>query len=215
MSYDKTYKEVKDVFGNEPEEILVNYFEQINRAKPVLDIGSGQGRNSIFLAEKGYQVDAIDTSIVAVDTLNKIAREKGLQIKAHQNGFENFLPQTDFYSGIMVLGLIQILSNDDFSKLKEKLNSWTVKGSLLFITAFGTADPSYERYAANWVSVSKNIFADNKGNYRRFLEPDEILLIFKDYEVVHHWEGLGKEHHHGDGILEQHFMIEAAFRKLR
>lgn len=213
MSYDKTYKEVKNVFGSEPEEILVKYFEQIDKSKPVLDIGSGQGRNSIFLAEKGLVVDAIDPSIVAVEELNERAKEKELQIQAYQNGFENFQPKTDHYSGIMIFGLIQILSNNDFEKLKLKLDDWAAKGDLLFITAFGTADPSFKKYSSKWLTISKNTFTDNKGNYRRFLEPNEILSLFNEYKVVHHWEGLGKEHHHGDGIIEQHFMVEAVLKK--
>ncbi len=46
MTYDKTYKEIKNVFGSEPEEILKKYYERIEIANPILDIGAGQGRNS-------------------------------------------------------------------------------------------------------------------------------------------------------------------------
>ena len=76
MSYDKTYKEFNNVFGGAPEEILVEFFDKIDKTKFVLDIGGGQGRNSIFLAEKGFQVEAIDTSIIAVETLTEISQKK-------------------------------------------------------------------------------------------------------------------------------------------
>lgn len=213
MGYDKTYKDVKNVFGSEPEDILLKNFESINKAKPILDIGAGQGRNSIFLAENGYQVEALEPSIVAIETLNEISKEKKLSIQALHSGFENFHPQTDYYSAILVFGLIQILSRDNFAKLLSKLKEWTTEGSFIFITAFGTADASYKRYSTNWLPSSRNVFTDRKGNYRRFLEPGEILYLFDGFEVFHHWEGEGKEHHHGDGVPEKHYMVEAVFKK--
>ncbi|MGD8780726.1 MAG: class I SAM-dependent methyltransferase [Ignavibacteria bacterium] len=213
MSFNKIYKEVKNVFGSEPEEILVKYFDMLNKSKPVLDIGCGQGRNSIFLAGKGYNVDAVDTSIVAVEELKKIAIAKELKIQTYRSGFQSFLPCTNYYSGILVFGLIQILSENDFAKLKQKLEAWTGRDSLIFITAFGTADPSFEKYSTSWDAASKNNFTDDKGNYRRFLEPGEILSLFNEYEVIHHREGFGKEHHHGDGKLEKHYMVEVVLKK--
>ena len=41
-----------------------------------LDIAAGRGRNSLFLAELGFEVDAVDVSDVAVETVARHAREQ-------------------------------------------------------------------------------------------------------------------------------------------
>ncbi|MCR5753466.1 MAG: class I SAM-dependent methyltransferase [Acetatifactor sp.] len=46
----------------------------------VLDLACGDGRNAIYLAEKGYQVSAIDFSRQALERLQYFAKQKGNNI---------------------------------------------------------------------------------------------------------------------------------------
>lgn len=41
-----------------------------------LDVAAGEGRNAVWLAERGWQVDATDYSRVAIERLNRIAAER-------------------------------------------------------------------------------------------------------------------------------------------
>lgn len=41
MSYDDIYTSNKNYFGEEPESILRRYYNEIDKSKPVLDIGAG------------------------------------------------------------------------------------------------------------------------------------------------------------------------------
>ena len=56
-----------------------------------LDIATGRGRNAFFLAERGFRVDAMDISAVALQEARKIAEAKGLAI----NFIEADLEQAD------------------------------------------------------------------------------------------------------------------------
>ena len=47
-----------------------------------LDIGLGEGRNSLFLAEQGWRVTGIDIADEGVAQANKKAAEKGLELRA-------------------------------------------------------------------------------------------------------------------------------------
>lgn len=47
-----------------------------------LDIACGTGRNALWLAEHGWQVDAVDGARVAIEILEQRARERGLNINA-------------------------------------------------------------------------------------------------------------------------------------
>lgn len=50
----------------------------------VLDVACGDGRNSIFLSKRGYEVDAIDFSKVALDRLNNFANMEEQSIRTTQ-----------------------------------------------------------------------------------------------------------------------------------
>lgn len=62
-----------------PSELLTKWIGRIPRGK-ALDLACGTGRNSFFLAEKGYEVTAIDISPTAIELARSQAIEKGLKI---------------------------------------------------------------------------------------------------------------------------------------
>jgi hypothetical protein len=83
----------------------------------------------------------------------------------------------------------------------------------VFITGFTVLDASFARYSQTWKTIGKNSFADGQGNLRTYLEAGQILHLFNDYEVVHHWEGVGPEHRHGNRPIERHAMTEVVLQR--
>lgn len=77
-------------FVDKPDENLVRYVEQLEiPVSRVLELGSGPGRNALYLAEHGSQVDAIDLAQTSVDWANERARERQLHVRFQQgNLFE-------------------------------------------------------------------------------------------------------------------------------
>jgi tellurite methyltransferase len=69
--------------GYEPREtpsaLLTEWLDDRSPGK-ALDLACGTGRNSLYLAEKGYDVTAIDISPRAIAMAERISREKGLEI---------------------------------------------------------------------------------------------------------------------------------------
>jgi SAM-dependent methyltransferase len=59
---------LKRLGSSEPSSLLEKFWSMAPIGK-ALDIACGNGRNSIFLAEKGFLVDAVDISTVATDQL--------------------------------------------------------------------------------------------------------------------------------------------------
>ncbi len=213
MTYDDEYNKSKDYFGSKPEVILEDNINIIDPAKPVLDIGAGQGRNSFFLAQNGFNVIAIDPSEVAVNTINEAAKENNLSITAIKADFDHYVSTTLPYSAICVFGLIQLLSREEIDHLIEKIDLWLDKNGILFLTAFSTDDPSFVNYKKIWKEVRKNSFEGDGVVSRTFLDKNEILTLFKSYKVAHHWEGMGERHRHGDGKPHRHGMIHAVLQK--
>ena len=193
--------------------MLEKYVDRIDKTQPVLDIGIGQGRNAFYLSQKGFRVDGIDLSEVAIKSVSEISQNENLNIRLYQKGFHEFVPESIPYSAILVFGLIQILEWNAIHQLLNRIDRWTEKGSLAFITAFSTKDATFKKYSNEWKELGKNSFGNNQGNVRTFLEPNEILELFNDYHIVYHWEGTGPKHRHGDGPPEQHAMIELVVEK--
>jgi SAM-dependent methyltransferase len=54
-----------------PSNLLVDFVHLANKGK-ALDIAAGLGRNSLFLAESGFFVDAVDISDVAIEKLKTL-----------------------------------------------------------------------------------------------------------------------------------------------
>ncbi|UCH84003.1 MAG: class I SAM-dependent methyltransferase [Candidatus Latescibacterota bacterium] len=213
MNFDDVYKNVADVFGTKPEKMLATYVKRLSGLRPFLDLGAGQGRHTLFLARHGFSVDAVDPSHVAMDAIAEQARAEELVVRTYTCGFETFVPDVDYYSGVGAFGLIQVLSREDRSLLIRKITEWTGPGSLVFLTAFTVADPGYEQWERHCDRIGHHSFANEEGQIRSYLEPGEIMSFFESLEPLHHWEGFGPSHRHGDGPFERHAVAQAVFRR--
>jgi len=207
MTYDDNYLIASAFFGTEPESILTGFFDQLGEKSLVLDVGAGQGRNSIFLATNLLSVHALEPSTVAANALRRIAAESDLDITMFQENFETF-KQPRAYEGIMVFGLVPDLTWTSINTLLEKIDEWGMHGTMVWMTGFTTLDPGLQFYRKNWTEVSPNSFSGPDGKIRTYLETDQILSLFPEHTVLHHREGMGPLHRHGDGELEQHGMFE-------
>ena len=213
MSYDDDYLKTDSLFGTEPESILTRFFDRVGQKSLVLDIGAGQGRNSIFLARNGLSVHALEPSRVAADGLRRIAAESNLDITVFPENFETFKPPQVAYEGIMVFGLIPDLTWTGINTLLEKIDVWSKPGAIVWLTGFTMLDPGFQFYKKNWKEVTPNSFSGPNGRTRTYLEPEQILTLFPGHTVLHHWEGLGPLHSHGDGEPHQHGMFEVVLRR--
>jgi len=79
----------KPRFNTKPNAFLV---EMASTRKPgtALDVGMGQGRNTIWLAQQGWDVTGFDPAEKAVALALENARKLGVQIKTEVKGMEDF-----------------------------------------------------------------------------------------------------------------------------
>jgi SAM-dependent methyltransferase len=85
-------------FAAKPDENLVSYLAT-GRLRPgqALDLGCGPGRNAIWLATAGFEVDAIDLSAAAVAWGTERARETGADVRfVHGDAFSVQLPSARY-----------------------------------------------------------------------------------------------------------------------
>ena len=78
--WDRRYASAPRVFRVEPDESLVERVTPLARGRAV-DLGAGEGRNSLWLARNGWDVVAVDASAVALDRLAAEATAEGLPVR--------------------------------------------------------------------------------------------------------------------------------------
>ncbi|MEU1023701.1 class I SAM-dependent methyltransferase [Streptomyces sp. NPDC005900] len=72
-------------FAAKPDESLASYVERgLITPGRALDLGCGPGRNALYLASLGFEVDAVDLSPAALAWAKDRAREAGAEVCFHQ-----------------------------------------------------------------------------------------------------------------------------------
>lgn len=206
--YDQVFRENAAYFGGQPAPIVQQFAPRLPAGGRILDIGIGQGRNSLPLAAAGFKVTGIDTSSVAIATVRDRAARDNLEIDLWHGSFMGYQPPAAGFQGVLCLGLLQDLDRSRGASLLYRLREWTRPGGLVFLTAWHVDDPAYPLVSQTWERTGLHSFRSRTGDSRTFLARGEILDLMQGWEVIHHWEGLGKEHRHGEGQIEQHGNVE-------
>ncbi|MDP1981952.1 MAG: class I SAM-dependent methyltransferase [Sulfuritalea sp.] len=61
------------LFGTEPNRFLAHRVELLRNGRTALSVADGEGRNSVWLAEQGLEVTAVEISPVAVEKARRLA----------------------------------------------------------------------------------------------------------------------------------------------
>ena len=78
--WDERYGRDDYLFGTEPAEFLVAQRHLLRPGLSVLAVADGEGRNSVYLAEHGVSVIAMDASEVGVAKARRLAAARGVEV---------------------------------------------------------------------------------------------------------------------------------------
>lgn len=118
------------VLGEAPSRFLDREMERIKRLAPgmrALDIACGEGRNSIFLAQHGFEVTGLDISDAGIAKGIKRAAAAGVEVEFRQTDLE----------GYHICDKFDLIINFNFllrELIPEEVSALTPGGLLLFDT---------------------------------------------------------------------------------
>ena len=117
-------------YGKEPNNFLKEELPKLAPGK-ILFIGEGEGRNAVYAAKLGWDVDAIDFSEEGKRKAEKLAEEFGVNINYEIQDFADFVPKENAYDavGIFFIHLDENLREELFKKLIDSLKR---NGKVLF-----------------------------------------------------------------------------------
>lgn len=104
--WDRLFSTRTYVFGKEPATFLRDHVSLLPTGK-VLDIAMAEGRNAVFLAKKGYQVEGVDYSEVALRKAKLLARENRVEVGTINADLTTYQIKPDTYDVILNIDYLQ------------------------------------------------------------------------------------------------------------
>ena len=189
--WDKVYSNDSSFFGDEPSKFALMCYEDFkHKVKKILELGCGQGRDSIFFASKGLEVSAIDSSKVAIENLTAKTKEISLNLYLKNINAVKGLPfHNNHFDAIYSHMFYNMDFSDDelkflFSETKRVLKN---KGLLSF-SVRSDKDIMYNK----GTKVADNIYDINGFHIRFFTEEDIKFFINNNFEIEKIIEGYEK-----------------------
>jgi len=122
--WDQRYSRPTFIYGKSPVQFLAENYQYIPFEGSVLDMGMGEGRNAVFLAQKGYKVTGVDISSVAVKKAYLLAQEFGVKIKGVVASLKDYSIQPNSYDAIVCFYWVD-------RTMIEKIKTWLKPGGIL------------------------------------------------------------------------------------
>lgn len=79
--WDERYKGRDYAYGTVANDFLVSMADRLPGSR-ALCLGEGEGRNAVWLAQRGFDVTAVDSSRVGLDKALRLAVERGVKVTA-------------------------------------------------------------------------------------------------------------------------------------
>ena len=167
------------IFGEGPTDFAKEFllFSKDNNIKDVLDLGCGQGRDSIFFDKNNLDVTGLDISEEAIKFLKK--NYSNINWRLGNFGVLSIFGEDSFDSVFSNLSF-HYSSREEYKKIIKDIYRILKSGSYLFCTLKNSKDKNYGK----GVEVEKNVFEVHGGVLRHFFEKEEIEESLKDFEII-------------------------------
>jgi SAM-dependent methyltransferase len=169
--WDERFRKKGFALGRDANSFLRKNIHLLPRGK-ALDIASGEGRNSVFLALHGCDVDAVDVSPIGLKKARRLAREMGVRIHTLVADLDTFEFEKERYD---LIANFYYLRRKVIPKMKKGLRKG---GRIIFET---------------YVVDQRDLHTGGPRHLRYFLKRNELLRLFKGFRILLYREGIFRE----------------------
>ena len=188
--WDQRYAAEEYAYGTQPNEYLAAMVGRLASGR-VLCLGEGEGRNAVWLAQRGFEVTALDASAVGLEKAQRLARERGVRIATVHADLAEYTIQPESWSSIVSIfcHLPPPLRREVHRQAVTGLHA----GGTLLLEAYTTEQLGYKTGGPPVAEMMMDL-----DTLRRELHGMELLLAREKLREIH--EG---EFHNGLGAVVQ------------
>lgn len=144
VSWDEAYSRKSFLFGDTPTVCVREMVALLRPGSRVLELGCGDGRDTLFLLSHGFWVTAIDSSRVAIQRLKEAAESQGsadhlTPIHAH---IPEGMPHTRF-DAVVAVTLLDHLDDATQARVLTLIRAGVVEGGAVALEMFTDRDPGF------------------------------------------------------------------------
>lgn len=164
-----------------PSQFAQDIIDMLEPGRHLLELGCGNGRDSLFFLKNGIRVTAIDASDIAINHLNQMAANDDNALFVCDNFVKCQSLYQLKYDYIYSRFTLHAINEDQENELLLNIYEGLCDGGMLFIEARSTKDEIF----GLGVEVEKNAFFYN-GHYRRFIDINDFRgkLLNYGFEIV-------------------------------
>ena len=143
MGINERYEKHPQLFGEFPSAIVAELARLLPPGSRVLDVGAGQGRNALALAQKGMRVDAIDHAEKGLEQmLAQAAERKIVGVQSRVGRIEQLTLSPESYDAMCFINVLHFLPFTTTLEVIQKCKDATKPGGMHAISIFteGTSD---------------------------------------------------------------------------
>ena len=183
VDYDKKFKDDFPIYPAKLDFELKKYLELIP-GKEVLDLGIGQGRNSIPLSNLGFNVTGVDYSSKCLE----ICKNNCSNLNLIRSDIRTFEIEKNRYDLILSSYVLHFLHKEDSYKIMNSIKETINLNGLIYLQVFSIEDPKFKKNKSllDFELLDNNVFHNIiNDTYISFFTREEILDIFKDFETIY------------------------------
>ena len=184
-------------FRIEPSGSVVEFMEYLKALPEVgrlaLDLGCGRGRNSIFLAQHGFEVSSVDFVPEIIEGLRRQVKEFGLADIVHPYCADLTrpwpFPNDNFDIAIDTFCYKHQIRPEEKELYRRELKRVLKPGAFFLLTLAGTDDGYYGPFLEESPEPDRNVILDSANNILSILyTKEDVLGEFGGFMDLVHYE---------------------------
>jgi SAM-dependent methyltransferase len=186
QQWDRTYAGAEDFFGKEPSELAISVLPTLKerRARDVLELGCGQGRDTWYLARNGMRVTALDYSESGICQMRETAKKHKLAdlVTAAVHDARDPLPFPDASFDAVYSHMFFTMEFTEEQITRMLAECWRVlrPGGINIYSVRNDHDPHYGKFEPK----GKDMWKNPLGFVVHFFSEEKVRRLSAGYDLL-------------------------------
>lgn len=190
MKFDDFYASKENYFSQGHSEGMADCLETYQVAPcDAIDIGAGEGRNSLYLGSIGYHVVAVEPSAVGADKIRAQSKKLGIDITIENDDFLNVSQKYNNIGFVLALTSLEHMEYDNLRDAISEIKRLLAPGGYIYAMVFTEEDPSFLKDTENSSECAMFI--------KHYFKKEELRSYFQDFEILVYKEYIKEDTRHG------------------